>query len=421
MANFVIHLEDVLTMLLTSHLLVLLQLVLIRLLHWCSTFLNLRTLVEIHRSRPSLLPRILTEQLSLWTLMVLTILALTYTSISSLPFSHQPSPYPNCLIRVILSANVARFLVMALQMLLVRETVDGKPETRSVAGQSGKPGVDFVYNLLSAANCLISMAYNENLLLAVTIIIPEISSSAKDTCLVLKLGQKSYSTCKKMIMFSCAICFVSRAFLPITLVTLAMLQETPFFMDSVPLTVFLLHFVYAFLYSCLLLHQSIQRVVNTCRYKPPTSECNTFSINENSNGTNFKENRLVTNQCFSYGFTRVCDNRNLCSPLPVKEKEKLNLLKNKEMAKYFLLYKLPRDQGTPHGTGESSFVTSCRDVSDPVCSRNDSPEMTVDSHSSLCQSRETMISMEDLSLSVDIFKQDETSSQEKRINTGQNE
>ncbi|CAL1538822.1 unnamed protein product [Lymnaea stagnalis] len=389
MAPFVVTQYDLLVIALAAHSCVLIHLILARLVDCAVTAASFRcslvqTLADLHGRRPNLLARVLTEQLTLWTLIVAIFIALTYTSVSSLPFSHQPNPYPSFLLGVILHATVARHLFAATRILLVKETAVTQSGTASVAtaGHSGYRHLDFIYNILVAASCLVSLGYKENLLFGVTMSFMEVGSTPLECCRLVKLARRNSESYKKLTVVCCVVCVLSRAALPVLLLTIASLEESPFVMDSVTIATSVACGCYFVFYFSLLLYQSIRRVIKSFSYAPrspvPYSYVSPvpFSIHDypemlsndiqSDHGMLDAEvlgNRYKHFKGLNYGFLRSYDNRNLYSSLLGKEKDKLNVTKRKENPKYLLLYKMPRDTHERTVPGDTISLTSERSSS----------------------------------------------------------
>lgn len=390
MASFVITQQDVLVISLAVHSYVIVHLILARLVDRAATAFTFRcswyqTLADLHRRRPNVLARVLTEQLSLWTIIVVIFIALTFTSVSSLPFSHQPNPYPSFLLSVILHATIARHLYIAARISLTRETEvahSGAALTAPTSGQTGHRPLDFIYHVLGAASCLVSLGYKENLLLGVTASFTEVSSTLLETCRLVKMARRSSDSYKKLTIICCVLCMLSRGALPVLLLTIALLEESPLTMDTVPIATSLTCGCYYIFYCSLLLYQSIRRVMkslSSSRRAPTPYSCVTpvpFSIHDypemlsndiqsdhGSLDADGWDNRYKNFKGLNYGFLRSYDNRNICSSLLGKERDKLNVTTRKDIPKYFLLYKLPREPHDRAVPGDSVSLASERSSS----------------------------------------------------------
>ncbi|CAG5128868.1 unnamed protein product [Candidula unifasciata] len=332
MAEVVITQEDVLAMSLMVHLCVFLELLANRLVGWLSPMLSerssiVRTLTSLHRMKPGLLAKVLMEQTTLWSIILLIMVSLTYTSLSLTPFSHQPQPYPKFLVRVILTSSIARFSVMATRIVLVRDPVIGQIKTTATPGQSGHAILDFFYCAYSAATNFLYLCYHENLLLGVTSSFMEVSSTPVECCRLIEqsnkaLGSQSY---RKTTILTCALCFICRVMLPLLFLILALRQESPFCMDEVPLVNFFISGAFYATFNGLFLSQSIRRLRYSSQHPIPqtciqsSSAQVPFSIHMTSNETlqgqvndNHGQSRLSD---FNYTLIETCNDKGLLRDL----------------------------------------------------------------------------------------------------------
>lgn len=292
-----------------------------------------------------------TEQLTLWVIIALVLVALTYTSICLTPFSHQPLPYPAFLIRLILGAGVARFSVAAARIVLVRDVVADQIKTAAMPGQSGFIKLDFLYNAISATANFICLGYHQNLLLGLTSSFMEVSSTPLECCRLIEqakrsTGSRSY---RKTAILSCAVCFLVRPALPLLLLIIAANKESPLVMDNIPLVSFFICIIFYSSYNTLLLSQSVRRALQSsrqCRAQEshlPSSCPTPFSIpvlpNVILENTSTDENEGKRRKNFNQDLLKSLDNRNLCCSFSSGAIDKMNVTETRERSKIPALHK----------------------------------------------------------------------------------
>lgn len=265
--------------------------------------------------------------------------ALAYTSLSVTPFSHQPEPYPKFLIRVILNASIARFIVMATRIVLVRDHVISQNKTSATPGQSGHAKLDFVYCVYGAVTNFLCLGYHENLMLAVTSSFMEVSSTPVECCRLIEqsnkaAGSQSY---RKTTILTCVLCVICRAVLPLLFVILAVTQESPFCMNEVPLVNFFTSGVFYAMFNTLFLSQSIKRLRDSLhqRNSQPFTNLSSptvpFSIHMLSNETaqakaNDNDEQPHQND-FNYRQIHSSSNKTLYCNLDSDDVQKVNFIK----------------------------------------------------------------------------------------------
>ncbi|KAK0045821.1 hypothetical protein Bpfe_024653 [Biomphalaria pfeifferi] len=379
MASFSISQQDIIIMSFSANFCVLIHFVLARLVDQIMTTVVSKSssyiggLADVYRRNPYHLARVLAEQITLWILVVLIFTALTYTTVSSLPFSYQPSPYPSFLISFILGSNATRCMVAAARLVLVRETVvtrDSPTQVTATAGQSGIRRLDILYYILGSASNIVFLGYKQNLLFGVTASLMEVSSTPLECCRLVKLSRRDSESYKKATLVSCITCFACRALLPLVLLLLALRQESPLIMDNVPLVMTFTLGTFFVCYHCLLIYQSVRRVFKPhTRASQSTSPYNyiPFCIQDYPEvmAHEFKSSELRTNDCRP-GTAFLLDglktagpdgakgnnqefqksyNRDVCSLPDVKEKDldALNVVQKNESSNCILLHKIDKD------------------------------------------------------------------------------
>ncbi|BFZ12784.1 hypothetical protein BsWGS_15822 [Bradybaena similaris] len=344
MPHFVVTSEDIIAVSIVVHVCVLLELLANRMVGWLSPVFSgrssiVRTLLILHRMRPGLLAKVIMEQTTLWSIIVIIMVALTYTSLSVSPFSHQPEPYPKFLIRVILNASIARFSVMATRIVLVRDHVISQNKTSATPGQSGHAKLDFIYCVYGAATNFLCLGYHENLMLGVTSSFMEVSSTPVECCRLIEQSNKASGSqsYRKTTILTCVLCFICRGMLPLLFVILAVTKESPFCMNEVPLVNFFISGVFYAMFNTLLLSQSIQRLRdsihqrNSQQFTNASSPTVPFSIHMVSNETaqakaNDNNEQPHLND-FNYRQIHSSSNKTLYCNFDSDDVQKVNLIK----------------------------------------------------------------------------------------------
>ncbi|KAH9503537.1 hypothetical protein Btru_068145 [Bulinus truncatus] len=187
----------------------------------------------------------------------------------------------------------------------------------------------------------------------------EISSTPLECCRLLKLTRRDSESYRKTALVSCIICFACRALLPSVLLLLALRQESPLVMDNVPMIAGVTLGSYFAFYHCLLLYQSVRRVLApSAQYDTPYS-CDSFipfSIHDYPEvlrndfrsetppalSEDIEKNREAGMKDFSHRLMRSYDSSDVSSgELPGNDK--FNVQKRKENSKYILLHKAPKE------------------------------------------------------------------------------
>lgn len=244
-----------------------------------------RDLYRLHESAPSLLPRIFSEQVSLLMLTILALVALSHTSVSLIPFAHQPHPTPDFLIRVVLCVCTARYMLMASWLLLGRELTVTRTRSElkvtfsSATSESGSRVWDFFYFVICGGTSVISLGYRQNLLLAMTLPFLELTSILKGyrkltdsihalkdhLCDISDTTRVSVSNRPKMRgvnLVSFITCLFCRVVLPVLFLSLALQRETPLVMDRLPLTWFLLNSAFLSIFHLVLIYNEIVKIAS---------------------------------------------------------------------------------------------------------------------------------------------------------------
>ncbi|GFR96764.1 hypothetical protein ElyMa_004459700 [Elysia marginata] len=288
MATFEISTEDALKISLSAHAYMLLRAVLGKLIDFLLPLLSgysykFRTLYRVHESAPDLLPRMLSQQASLLVLTILTLVALSHTSVSLIPFGHQLHPTPDFLIRVVLCACTARHMLMASWLLLGNEVTlkrtgtEVKLTSTTTTGESGSRVWDFLYFVICGGTTLVSLGYHQNFLLAMTLPFQELSSIFRGYAKLSKImsalkasrfaipdtqtRSMSISREAKCLTFvSCLICLICKAVLPMLILALALQRESPLVMDQLPLMWFFWSCAFLSIFHLALIYLEIVRI-----------------------------------------------------------------------------------------------------------------------------------------------------------------
>ncbi|KAK3757976.1 hypothetical protein RRG08_058290 [Elysia crispata] len=288
MASFHISALDILKISLSAHAFLLLRSVLGKvvdcLLPLLSPFsMRLRALHRLHERTPHLLPRVFSEQASLLVLTIVSLVALSHTSVSLIPFGYQPQPRPDFLIRVVLTACVARYMVMMSWLLLGREVTlrrtgsETKATISTAAGESGSHIWDSLYFIVCAGTTLLSLGYRQNLLLAMTLPFQELDTVFSGCCTLTQItaamkakqqrissafNRPLFRTTRGCSLVSCIICFVCRAVLPTLFLALALQKESPLVMDWLPLAWFFLSSAFLSTFHIVMIYHKVLSVTN---------------------------------------------------------------------------------------------------------------------------------------------------------------
>ncbi|XP_005108657.1 uncharacterized protein LOC101855598 [Aplysia californica] len=373
MATFRIEVEDILMISLFVNACVVLQLfssraieLLLRLLKGLSS--KSRTLRDLDMDRPGFLGRVLVEHTSLWVLSVLAIATLNYTSLTTMPFGHQPNPHPEFLISLTLCGNTARSLLIAVRIALARDVIFSKTDAkrmRKTHDQTGNRKLDFFYAVFIAVSCLLCLGFKENLFLGITSPLIELGATPLECCRMIRMaknhiGSNSY---RKTSILCFVMTVVSRLGLPILFFTLSLHQESPFVMGKVLVAWYFTSAIIYVVFNSLLLYQSVRRLWSSVKntiplptsthrpYPPPQPfsiydypEMLSNDIRDSEDCTKEDGQKAVTpwyKSC-DYVFLRSYDNRNVTCVLFGEEEEKSNAFKRKETSKHTLLFKSRR-------------------------------------------------------------------------------
>ncbi|GFO25313.1 hypothetical protein PoB_005181800 [Plakobranchus ocellatus] len=292
MASFELSEVDLVKISLSAHVFLLLRALLGQLIDWLLPLLSsctstFRTLLGIHNRAPGLLPRVLTEQISLLVLVILDLLALSHTSVSLVPFGHQPQPSPSFLIRLVLSACAARYIVLASWLLLDRKSAKNKTGMESKEGEllpvseSGSRLLDILNALICGGTTLLCLGYHENFLLGMTLPFQELSSILTQYCQLREMLTPVKATCSTscsmtartvsltsrcLTLLACTLCLVCRGGLPALFLVLALRRESPFVMNQVSLIWFFFSGACLAVFHAMLMYRAVLRVRHQIYY-----------------------------------------------------------------------------------------------------------------------------------------------------------
>ncbi|RUS84185.1 hypothetical protein EGW08_008072 [Elysia chlorotica] len=303
MASFDISMVDILKISLSAHACLLLRSglgkaadCLLPLLAPCSW--RFRALHRLHEWAPDLMPRLVSEHASLLVLATLSLVALSHTSVSVIPFGHQSQPRPDYLIRFVLSACAARYIVMTSWLLLGRDVTLRKSGTEakvlvsSATGESGLALLDFLYLTVCAGMTLLSLGCRQNFLLAMTLPFQELSAVFSAYCTLSEVtaaiksnrhriacasDKPFFGSARSLSLVSCIICLVCRGVLPTLFLALALQRESPFVMDWLPLSWFFLSCAFLTTFHIVLIYQEILNFINYGKHAGSVKDCKKYS------------------------------------------------------------------------------------------------------------------------------------------------
>ncbi|XP_061189753.1 uncharacterized protein LOC133197651 [Saccostrea echinata] len=267
---------------------------------------------QTYNSKPHYLPKVLTEQLFMWIVVILSFGALCGSDVIRYPFSKNPSSTVNDLVGILLAINIGRYIyLISVNIYLYGESEPSRIKT------------DTMHHVVTVVCYSVFLAYHQNLLLSLVGMTMETNSTVIELSKILKeLGKNRTKLYSKLSFLNCALTLVFRGIVPVVFLVIAMFHETPFVMHYTTLTVFFLSIIFFSVINVWLILATIQRLVRSfCK------TTNEFENTENVHGIQrVCQSHLTTRN--NLGYLRRYDNKNLCTV----DDEKLNT-NRKEMTK----------------------------------------------------------------------------------------
>ncbi|XP_062619045.1 uncharacterized protein LOC134280615 [Saccostrea cucullata] len=259
---------------------------------------------QTYNSKPHYLPKVLTEQLFIWIVVILSFGALCGSDVIRYPFSRNSSSTINDFVGILLAINIGRYIyLISVNIYLYGESDRSRIKT------------DSMHHVVTVVCYSVFLAYHQNLLLSLVGMTMETNSTIIELSKILKeLGKNGTRLYSKLSFMNCALTLVFRGIVPVVFLVIAMFHETPFVMHYTTLTVFFLSIIFFSVINVWLILATIQRLVR--------SFCKTANDFENTEAA-----RGIQRVCQSHlttrnnlGYLRRYDNKNLCTV----DDEKLN-------------------------------------------------------------------------------------------------
>ncbi|XP_067652593.1 uncharacterized protein [Haliotis asinina] len=296
----------------------------------------LTKVADLHRSKPWLLGKTITELLVACLLITLAAVALSTTSVSDLPFTGNQSAPLAPIVQTVMSINVGRYIYMTVQDCFLHQHLD-------------RFKTDLIHHIVTTVSYATFLAYKQNIFLSVAGLLMELNVMPIEFGRFMRdLGvQKSSALYRRTGIVSCAVTMVSRGVIPVVCLAIALKQDSPLKMAFPPMILFFMCIVFFCVLNFWMILQTVSRVI---KYSP----CGTGDIAEQSSNyhvTNPMEpqsrdialpgthgrRQCVTFSNLNYGYVKSYDNRNICN----NENGKNNHC-SKTVSKPILVYKDPR-------------------------------------------------------------------------------
>ncbi|XP_041377033.1 uncharacterized protein LOC121389462 [Gigantopelta aegis] len=283
-------------------------------------FKCVKHLTELHTRKPWLAGKVLTEQLLLVILCILSVTALGTSSAAELPFVGTDGQALEFVPRLVMCINIGRYVFMSLQDLYLLQHL-----------QNFK--TDLIHHVVTVAACSVFLAYEQNIFLSIATPLMEVNLIFLTTGRIMR-DVPEYRDSKinrNTTVLGCAVTMVCRGVLPVIFLAIAVKHDSPFSMKVVPLTLFFLCIVFFFVINFWMIFQTASRVVKLWVGDRETQSSTPGTVLNNPtepqlydvtigavDGQGVAKPFPLSN--VNYGFVKSYDNRNLCN----NDNEKMN-------------------------------------------------------------------------------------------------
>ena len=297
-----------------------------------------------------------TEQLMVWMLIVLSLVAICACDVIKYPFNPNSHEGWHCsFVEVIFALNIGRYLFSIIESLL------SKHHIRKV-----KFRTDLIHHAVAVMCYSFFLAYAENMLLGLIGVLIETTTVFDEIGRALRDSEKTDTVCyKRLVIISCVLNVCFRGLLPTVFLVIAMFQQSPFTMNNLTLMVFFLSMIFFSVINVWQILSSIQRLLKyTVEQSRESYQCARDRTVERgrSRQLRYSKNNL--------GYLRPYNNKNLAYQ---NNNEKDNLNNRKDTAKEtFKLHLDPASYYSETKFGvkdESSAIISGEIESDQAASR----------------------------------------------------
>ncbi|XP_046359871.1 uncharacterized protein LOC124137565 [Haliotis rufescens] len=311
---------------------------------------------DLQRSKPWLWGKTITELLVTCLLITLSVIALSSTSVSRLPFTGNQTAPLDPIIQTVMSVNVGRYIYTTVQDCFLHQHLE-------------RFKTDLIHHIVTTASYTIFLAYKQNIFLSVAGLLMELNVIPIEIGRFMRdLGVlKSSALYRRTGIVSCAVTMASRGVIPVVFLAIALKHDSPLKMAFPPMILFFMCIVFFCVLNFWMILQNVSRVI---KYSP----CGTGDITEQSSNyqvTNQMEpqsrdialpgtqgiRQCVTFSNLNYGYLKSYDNRNICNNVNGK-----NNHCSKNVSKPILVYKEPRLPPTSVGLETDDVSSNSVDV-----------------------------------------------------------
>lgn len=218
-------------------------------------FRNFKRLINIcrwYRQTPLVLARIVTEQIIVWFLVLLSLTAMFATDVIKHPFRGETSGLlPPIFIQTVLGINIGKYVFVLMQDLFLFHL-----------SERLRFRAELIHHVVTVVCYSLFLAYNQNVLLGLIGILMETTTVFDSVGRCLKEQDKRNTKhYRRLVLSSCAMTICFRGIIPLAFLIIATMQQTPFSMDYAPLTVFFLSIIFFSVVNVWLILTGFQRLV----------------------------------------------------------------------------------------------------------------------------------------------------------------
>ncbi|WAR12122.1 hypothetical protein MAR_026302 [Mya arenaria] len=265
---------------------------------------RLLAICRMFEERPLLLSKIFTEQILTWSLVILSMVAVSASDVIKHPFhvENADGHWYVKFITVIFAINIGRYLFIFMETLFSKRS-KSKSQFRA----------QFIHHIVTIVCYAIFLVTRQNLLLGLIGVFIETTNIFDEIGRIFKQqGKTNTPFFRRVVTIGCVFTVTFRGIVPTTFLVMAMFQQSPFTMSTPTLMIFFLSMIFYSVMNVWQILASLQRFKKYMLQKTPHDESPTsFELRTVEDRSPYRTGKTLLLSKNNLGYLRPYDNKNI--------------------------------------------------------------------------------------------------------------